>query len=745
MDFHHRVKQRSNDGEFQTLMRKLLLLFVLILAPASAADTYYAQTSQGANNGTSCANALAIPSSISGVAGTTYHLCGTFTASPGANYLTLSGGGSSGNPAILFFETGAIMQATYWGTTGAISITGSNWTVDGGTNGIIRATLNGTAGGAGCTGGACQHLSTSSRYMTITSTTNVEIKNLSLLNLYVFSSVSDSASGLYGIYAISNTGLTIDHNTMSWAWYMVFLIAGGTTGNISIHDNTFANNNVGIAGGDGGAGAVIAGPVTIYNNEIYGMSSWDDTADNNHHDGIYIWITLASSSFTGAYNLYNNHIYGLGANCTALMYFDPGATSTYPNATAFNNVLDLGSDVCGDNAIYDKSGKMRMYNNTILRGPLTSIAGSGGSTTLQNNISGAVQGLQFSTSPCSATTCDYNDWYSLTNNPQMVYGNTPNTYAAYRTATGLDSHSITSNPNLDGNYKPQAGSPVIGAGLNLFSICNGQPNPGLGALCLDKAGVARPSVGGWDIGAFQFAAGGSPGASLSPSTLTFSTNQLTTSATQFTTLTNTGTANLVVSGVTVSGSFSNTGTGTCTGTSFTLSAGSTCTFGISFSPGTTGPFTGTLSVSDNASGSPHTAALSGTGTAPIAAWSPTTYAFGSIPVGNSVNSSAITLTNSGTGPLSVNLTFTGIGAPAYSVASTTCASTLAAISSCTVTVRFTPSSAIGFTSNLVETDSVQSISTSVLLSGTGTASVVAPNVPILLSGVLKGSGTLKTN
>jgi hypothetical protein len=479
-----------------------LVIFMMSFLPkaASAQNIYYAQAAAGANNGASCANALALPSSITGAAGNTYHLCGTFNAPAGSNYLTLSGGGTAGNPTTLLFETNAVMQATYWGGNGAISVSGSNWTIDGGTNGIIRATLNGSAGGAGCTGGPCQHLSTSSRWLTLNGVSNFELKNLSLLNLYVFSNPSDDGGGIYGIYVQDGSNITIDHNTMTYAWYTIFLVASTTLSNVSIHDNNIYNINVGIAGGDGASGATIAGPVNIYNNQIHDMAAWDDTADGNHHDGVYIWITLGASRFTGAYNIYNNYIYNLGKNCTALLYFDPGASSTYPNATAFNNVLDLGSDICGDNAVYDKSGMMRLYNNTILRGPLTSVAGSG-TTLVENNISGAIQGYQFSTAAFG--TSDYNDWYNLTNNPQMYYNGVSETYAAYTSSTGLDSHSITTSPNLNSSFVPNAGSPVIGKAVNLTSVCGGQPNPGLGALCYDKAGNLRPSSGGWDMGAYQ--------------------------------------------------------------------------------------------------------------------------------------------------------------------------------------------------------------------------------------------------
>ena len=59
----------------------------------------------------------------------------------------------------------------------------------------------------------------------------------------------------------------------------------------------------------------------------------------------------------------------------------------------------------------------------------------------------------------------------------------------------------------------------------------------------------------------------------------------------------------------------------------TLAAGATCTISVTFTPGSVANFSATVSVADNATGSPQTATLSGSGTAPVvpvATLSPTT-------------------------------------------------------------------------------------------------------------------------
>jgi Abnormal spindle-like microcephaly-assoc'd, ASPM-SPD-2-Hydin/Beta-propeller repeat len=95
-----------------------------------------------------------------------------------------------------------------------------------------------------------------------------------------------------------------------------------------------------------------------------------------------------------------------------------------------------------------------------------------------------------------------------------------------------------------------------------------------------------------------------------PASLTFPAQLVTTpSATMPVTLTNNGNATLNIASIAASGDFSQSNT--C-GTS--VAAGMTCTITVTFTPTTAGNRTGTISVSDDANGSPQTIPLSGTGT-----------------------------------------------------------------------------------------------------------------------------------
>jgi len=112
--------------------------------------------------------------------------------------------------------------------------------------------------------------------------------------------------------------------------------------------------------------------------------------------------------------------------------------------------------------------------------------------------------------------------------------------------------------------------------------------------------------------AFTPLAAGS-GLALFPGTLGFNTQTIaTTSPPQFVSLTNIGTGALAITSITASGDF--TGVSNC---GSTVAVGASCSIAVTFTPTVTGARTGSLSVVDDATGSPHTVTLNGTGqTAP---------------------------------------------------------------------------------------------------------------------------------
>ncbi len=101
-----------------------------------------------------------------------------------------------------------------------------------------------------------------------------------------------------------------------------------------------------------------------------------------------------------------------------------------------------------------------------------------------------------------------------------------------------------------------------------------------------------------------------PGSSLSPSSVTFPSQYVGTSGLpQSVTLTNTGTATLTIASVTTSpGDF-----GALNACGSSLAAGASCAIGVFFDPTVSGTRTGTLTIADNAAGSPQTVTLTGSG------------------------------------------------------------------------------------------------------------------------------------
>jgi hypothetical protein len=129
--------------------------------------------------------------------------------------------------------------------------------------------------------------------------------------------------------------------------------------------------------------------------------------------------------------------------------------------------------------------------------------------------------------------------------------------------------------------------------------------------------VVNPAPGGGTSAQQTFtigSAGGSPSLSLSPATLSFgAVLQNDSSAAQSVTLKNSGNATLAISSITTDGDFIQTST--C---GPALAPGSSCQAAVVFKPSAVGDRTGQLTVADNASDSPQSVVLSGTGTASIA-------------------------------------------------------------------------------------------------------------------------------
>jgi sugar lactone lactonase YvrE len=211
-----------------------------------------------------------------------------------------------------------------------------------------------------------------------------------------------------------------------------------------------------------------------------------------------------------------------------------------------------------------------------------------------------------------------------------------------------------------------------------------------------------------------------PFVALSASTLAFSSQPVGgTSAPQTITLTNTGYAQLNLAGINITGD--NSGdfayTSTCGGT---LAAAQNCTISVAFTPTAGGTRTGMLTVTDNASDSPQTVSLSGTGTGPGINLSPSSVSFGNQLVGTTSPVQTVTLTNSGTATLNISaVTISGTNSGDFS-RTNHCGATVAAGLSCMIDVTFTPTATGSRTATLSVSSDAYGSPHTVVLSGTGT-------------------------
>jgi Abnormal spindle-like microcephaly-assoc'd, ASPM-SPD-2-Hydin len=220
------------------------------------------------------------------------------------------------------------------------------------------------------------------------------------------------------------------------------------------------------------------------------------------------------------------------------------------------------------------------------------------------------------------------------------------------------------------------------------------------------------------------AANPSPAISLSTTTLGFGSVTVgSTSAAMMVTVTNSGTAALTVSGVTVSGT--NAADFAQTNNCSSVAAKATCTVNVTFKPGATGARSGSLAIAHNATGSPSSVSLSGTGASaptPAVSLSSGTIALGSVQVGATSAAQSVTLTNTGTAALTISgITLGGTNAGDFARTGTCAAGSVAAGASCTLTATFTPTAAGARAASISVASNAPNSPHAVNLSGTGTA------------------------
>lgn len=492
----------------------LALILLLMSHSALAGDVYITPTASGGDTGANCANAHSASwFNSNATGGNTYHLCGAFTGTANTTMLTPASG-SAGNPLIILFESGADLTSPQWSTNGAIYINGKNYvTVDGGTNGVIENTANGTG---------LAHNTSSSGIAIMGASSNIEIKNLTIRNIYQKKGSSSNGTGLdISVGQAGNPSLTnifIHDNTLSAGYGGISFTLDANGSGYHVYNNTISDACHHIAMSEN-SGPHTYSDILIYGNNVTNWDNWVSPADGCHTDGIIIFGAPGS---TMPVSVYNNYLHGdiqptssADASPTAFVFCTYGAASPGPVCTIYNNVIaNVGDaqDPSGHNnvLIWLKDGRPgnSVYNNTLVglttsEGTAIRFETSTTTATLRNNIvTGFKLFVDSYDDPTTQATSNNNDFNGYTSGG-WFYAATIGGSAGFYTlsqwkAAGMDANSTTGDPKLDANYKLQAGSAAISEATNLTPLA-------ILPLDSDKAGTARPSGSTpWDAGTYQF-------------------------------------------------------------------------------------------------------------------------------------------------------------------------------------------------------------------------------------------------
>jgi len=230
-----------------------------------------------------------------------------------------------------------------------------------------------------------------------------------------------------------------------------------------------------------------------------------------------------------------------------------------------------------------------------------------------------------------------------------------------------------------------------------------------------------------------------------PPTVSFGSQTVgTTSAAQSIMITNAASVSLIFTAIAADSDFAVEASGTTCSTSTPLDAGATCAIAVTFTPSATGTRTGTLTLSDNVSGSQFVA-LTGSGTAPGVTLTPSSLSFGSEVVGSVSTAQTVMVQNTGTSALTID----SIGVSGDFAETNACGTlpaTLAAGASCIISVTFIPSAAGVRTGTVTLADNASGGQQFIALAGSGTAPgmTLAPSNLTFGSEVVGSTSTAQT-
>jgi hypothetical protein len=492
----------GNNLAFRSVLASVIALG--IAQPALSAQIYVAQSNLGNGTGSNPENACGAsylnnadnwnsPDKVPGKIGPgdTLHICGCISTP-----LVVQAAGTPGNPITLLFEPGASMSAPNWNQHGrnrdaAIFTAKSYITIDGGANGIIRATSNGTE--------LATQLYNIGVY--VDNASNVSVKNLAIQNLYVRTRGADPSGshvggvGIYFLEACDNA--LVSKCAINDVYYSVIL-AFGNCSNFEVRNCNLSNMGVGIVIGSANRGCVLTRAV-VHDNRMSIGSNWEGYPAI-HRECVHAFaVHHGPDSAINELRIYDNFFTGdLGNNATAYCFIEGYVDGPW----VFNNLFVQPNSNSGGNGFLAFKGteSAMAMNNTFVgfnggreiainAEPVTLGARLGHNLTIANNVF------------CHCATAIYDATPQVTSSDYNVFDTSPQFYhqsrrtitdlSGWKAVTGQDSHSSTRDSNLDPvTYVPRAGSAAIAAGKDESAY-----------FSTDKNGIGRAQGSSWDVGA----------------------------------------------------------------------------------------------------------------------------------------------------------------------------------------------------------------------------------------------------
>jgi centrosomal CEP192-like protein/HYDIN/CFA65/VesB family protein/ASPM-SPD-2-Hydin domain-containing protein len=547
-------------------------------------------------------------------------------------------------------------------------------------------------------------------------------------------SIPDDAPGAPHTVALSGTG-TYPHATASPSSIAFGSVRAGTTASQTA---TLTND---------GSTTIQVGTTTLAGESIFSLSA--DTCSNatlSVGAACTVQVNFAPLTSSGMSQLATLTFNDDAANSPQTVAISgtvvQPAVSLSAASLAFGNQL-VGTTSASQSVVVTDSGTDTLNLGTaLIGGPFNIVADGCSNTAVAAGSSCTIQ-VDFAPTAMGPVGGKLSIFDDAASSPQTVAlsgtGLQPHATASPSTVSfggvppGKSASPQTVTLTNDGNTTIHVTSATV-TGSGGFSTaadtCSGA-SLAAGAACTVQVGFAPANLGTFSATlSFNDDAGNSPqtvalsgsgvqpAVSLSASSLAFG-NQVVgnKSPNQSVIVTNSGTGTLNVGAATAGAPFAIV-TDACSNTA--VAPGSSCSIQVAFTPTVTGPASGTLSIPDDAPGSPHAVALSGTGVQPKATVSPSSLSFGNVHVGpgSSANQQYVTVTNTGTSDLHV-AGVTLAGDPAFTIGTTCAGATVAPGASCKVGVYASPDTIGSRTGTLQIADDAPGSPQTVALSVTG--------------------------